>query len=168
MIIIVEGIDRVGKTTLCQKISETIKLPIYKHIGDFKYDKMDNDNETDKMLQILEICRLSDTYIIFDRFHLTDYIYGVLERNYSLDKALKNFVQIEEFLNKMSNKVILILMQPTDVKKSSEEHGKDLSKHKDMFFDLYKMSKIKNKYQCTYNTIGEAVMYIQTVISNNM
>ena len=168
MIIIVEGIDRIGKTTLCKEISEKIKLPIYKHIGDFKYNNMDNDNETDKMLQILEICRLSDTYIIFDRFHLTDYIYGILERNYNLDKALKNFVQIEEFLNEMSNKVILILMQPTDIKRSSEEHGKDLSKHNSMFFDLYKMSKIKNKYQCTYNTISEAILYIQHVISSNM
>jgi len=168
MIIIVEGIDRVGKTTLCNILSKKFNLPIYKHIGDFEYSRMDNDNETDKFLQILEICRLSETYIIFDRFHLTDYIYGVLGRNYSIDKALKNFVQIEEFLNKMSDGVILIFMQPTDLERSSKEHGSDLSKHNAMFFDLYKISKIKNKFQCSYNTMNEAIEYIQTVISKNI
>ena len=52
MIIIVEGIDRVGKTTLCEKLNKELKIPIYKHKNNqFYYNLMDNKNETDKMLQ---------------------------------------------------------------------------------------------------------------------
>ena len=41
MIIIVEGIDRVGKTTLCHKLSDITGYQIYKYHGDVSYDKID-------------------------------------------------------------------------------------------------------------------------------
>lgn len=166
MIIIVEGIDRVGKTTLCNKISEELNVPIYKHIGDFSYHRMDNDNETDKMLQIIEVCRLTDSSIIFDRFHLTDFVYGEIERNYNIDKATQNFKEIDDMLSKMED-VFLIEVLPTDIKRSSKEHGKDLSIYNDEFKQLYIHSKIKNKWQVTYNTMYEAIQFINAIRGKN-
>lgn len=59
MLIIVEGIDRVGKTTLCEMLSKSFGIKIFKHDSKlFKLDKMDNDNETDKAIKIYEICKL--------------------------------------------------------------------------------------------------------------
>ena len=168
MIIIVEGIDRVGKTTLCNKISNKFNVPIYKHVGNFEYSNMDNNNETDKMLQILQVMKLvgSERILVLDRFHLTDYVYGILNRNYDKDKAKVNFKQIEDFLDK--NEAILIMLEPTDISMSSKEHGEDLSNHYNIFLDIFKESKIKYKWRCTYNTIDEAITYISSSINKIM
>ena len=84
MIIVVEGIDRVGKTTLCNKIKEMTGYEIFKHSGNFDYKRMDNDNETDKMLQVLKIAEIGKANIIFDRFHFSDFCYGTIERDYNI------------------------------------------------------------------------------------
>lgn len=162
MLIIVEGIDRVGKTTLCNKIKCELGLPIYKHCGEFDYSKMDNDNETDKMLQMLEICSLSNSNIIFDRFHISDFVYGTLERKYDIVKANENFEKIDCKVSSFED-VCLLYILPTDIKRSSVEHGKDLDNHNETFYDLYKRSKIKNKFRCTYNTLDEAITFIKSI-----
>ena len=39
MIIIVEGIDRVGKTTLCNRLRQELGYPVFKHNkSEFSYD----------------------------------------------------------------------------------------------------------------------------------
>ena len=91
MLIIVEGIDRVGKTTLCNMLKDKLGFKIYKHKNNnFNYSKMDNDNETDKMLQLLDLYEQigSDVNIVFDRFHWSDFVYGKIERNYNEDIIL--------------------------------------------------------------------------------
>ena len=160
MIIIVEGIDRVGKTTLCNKLKEELNISIYKHVGVLQYNKMDNFNETDKMLQLVELCRLTNSSIIFDRFHLTDFVYGILERNYDIDSAVDNFRLVDDAISELDD-VYLIYVLPTNIEESSRQHGKDLTIYNGEFYDLFKNSKIKNKWRCTYNTLGEAVEYIK-------
>lgn len=159
MIIIVEGIDRVGKSTLCEMLSKEFNIPVYKHIGDFEYFKMNNDNETDKFLQILQICKLTDSDIIFDRFHLTDNVYGIIERYYNITRANKNFTIVDDFISEMQD-VFLIYVLPINIEKSSEEHGKDLTIYNDILYRLFKKSKIKNKYRVTYNTMQEVINFI--------
>ena len=167
MIIIVEGIDRIGKTTLCNKLHDKFKIPIYRHVGERNFKLIDNDVETDKFFQVMEICKLSNSFIIFDRFHFSDYIYGIIERNYNVEKANKNFNEIEEFAEKNLKDLILLLVLPTDLERSSKEHGSDLTKHNDLFYKKFKESKIKNKFRCTYNTLDEAVAYVSSVISKS-
>lgn len=166
MVIIIEGIDRVGKTTLCKRLSETLNIPIYKHVGEFKYSKMDNENETDKMLQIIEICKLSNSFIIFDRFHLTDFVYGVLEREYDSHKAENNKNEIEEKLNEIG--AILIVVNPTSIVKSSKEHGKDLMMHNQLFKTLFSLAKIKNKIECDYTSFDEVEEFIRKVVNKSV
>lgn len=161
MIIIVEGIDRVGKTTLCNIISEELNIPIYNHIGKRNLNLINNDIETDLYLQILEICRLTNSSIIFDRLYFTDFVYGKIERNYNIDRATQNFKEIDDMLSKMED-VFLIEVLPTDIKRSSEEHGKDLSIYNDEFIKLYVDSKIKNKWRVTFNTLNEAIQFIKS------
>lgn len=164
MIIIVEGIDRVGKTTLCDKLHNELNIPVYKHIGPFKYKNMDNDSETDQLLQLLQMCKLQKSFIIFDRFHLTDYVYGIIERNYDIEKANNNFKLLDDFIKDNFKDAVLLLVLPTDINKSSEEHGKDLSVHNEELYKLFKESKIENKWRCTYNTLDEAVSFVRTRI----
>jgi thymidylate kinase len=164
MVIIIEGIDRVGKTTLCNKLHEATGYEVYKHFGDFDYSKMDNDNETDKMLQMLEIARIGKANIIFDRFHCSDFVYGTIERKYNRVKAIENLTKINEKLVQMN--AIIIFMDPTDLDKSSKEHGKNLAKYQDAMTFCHYLSASRHMYVCNYNDMDmmvENMMFTEDV-----
>lgn len=156
MIIIVEGIDRVGKTTLCNKLEKSIRgFKTYKRAeSDFDFSKMDNMNETDKIIQMLEIYSMNPGYIIFDRLHFTDFVYGMLERNYDYGEAKINLEKIEDKLLELDTN--LILVQPIDIKESSKQHGRDLKDYARAFDVLYNHSKLR-KIMCNYNSIDIVV-----------
>lgn len=159
MIIVVEGIDRVGKTTLCSKLSKNLNIPVFKHKAEkFDYSKMDNENETDKILLALDLCDLLKKDIIFDRLHWSDYVYGNLERNYDSYKSASNIEIIENKLKNMET--IIVYIKPTDLEESSRQHGKDLFKY-DKLMDLcYNMCKLK-KIKCNYSSIDKIVEEIK-------
>ena len=161
MIIIVEGIDRVGKTTLCNALSESLSIPIYKHSQQvMDYLTMDNINETDKMLQLLDICKLINADIIFDRFHFSDFVYGIMERQYSESIAIHNLRLIDEILCRMN--AVVIMVQPTDITASSREHGKDLTR----YFKLMQKARVLSNVTlcaCDYTTITQTVDYIKGI-----
>ena len=118
MIIIVEGIDRVGKTTLCNRLSEELNIPIHKYKGIIKYDKMKNKEETDKTLGLIQLLKETGSSIIFDRSYMSDYVYGVLQRNYKTSKANKNFELVNNALydcNNSGNKVFVIIVNPVNL-----------------------------------------------------
>ena len=159
MVIIVEGIDRVGKSTLCNKLSGKFKIPIHKYNGIVPYYKMKSDEETDKFLGIIQLLQETRSNIIFDRAYLTDFVYGIIERDYDHKKALFNFELIEFELQNLNitNDVHLVLMQPTDIMFSSYQHRKDLSLHNECFKDRFAESNIKHKYEINYNQIDDLV-----------
>lgn len=161
MIIIVEGIDRVGKTTLVNKLHEMTGFPVYKNNTDFKLENMDNENETDKMIKMLQICELSKANIIFDRFHWTDMVYGVVQRGYDYDIAIKNKIIIEDMLARMG--ALIVLVKPTDVLKSSEQHGSSLLKHDYLFDTLFDQSAML-KCACTFKTLDYAATWIKSML----
>jgi len=164
MIIIVEGIDRVGKTTLCKKLSEELGIPIHKYKGLIEYNKMNNTEETDKILSNLRILNETKSNIIFDRLYMTDYVYGNIERNYNPRESAKNLSLIENEIKNI-NDVILIYVVPTDINESSKQHGKDLKKYDELFYNLFKESKIENKFRCNYNTMNEAIIFSKSIIN---
>ena len=159
MIIIVEGIDRVGKTTLCNALSKATGIPIYKHHNAvMSYSDMDNYNETDKMLQLIDVCNITKSDIIFDRFHFSDYVYGILERDYESVSAIEHLKLIDNVLRKSN--ALLLLMQPTDIKRSSEEHGKDLTPYFKLMQNAYRLSTM-NMIMCNYNSMQDIVDYVK-------
>lgn len=161
MIIIVEGIDRVGKSTLCQKLSKELGIEIFKRYEYQKFSEMDNDNETDKMLQLLQMVKLTKSDIIFDRLYLSDFAYGTLERCYDETHAMKNFDVIDSLASSFEDDVTLICIMPTNIYESSKQHGKSLELHNINFKLLFSRSKIRNKIMCNYTTIDEVVEMIK-------
>lgn len=157
MLIIIEGIDRVGKTTLANMLHKKINFPIYKHIGKRNLDAIDNEHETDEYLQMLEICRLSDSNIIFDRLHWTDFVYGSLQRHYDFTAALSNKDNVERLL--LEQNAAIIFVKSVSVKDSSYRHGKDLSRHEKLFEFLYNESNL-DKFQCDYKSLDKAVNWV--------
>lgn len=158
-IIIVEGIDRVGKTTLVKKIEEWfetdpwLKFRTFKHHESVvQYDKMDNDNETDKMLQLVEMVELCSGNVIFDRFHMSDFAYGLCDRKYGYLKACFNIRLLDDALCNAG--AVLVYVKPTSLDESSSKHGNDLKAH-DMLMDVaFKMSDMK-KICTDFNEIND-------------
>jgi len=148
MIIIAEGISRVGKTTLCNKLSSK-NIPIYKHNTNIiNYQEMKDNIETEKMMCMIDVYRSIPSNIIFDRFHFSNAVYGILLRNYNKQNAFDNIKKIEQYL-KSTGRVILIKVSPTDIKESSRQYGKDLKQFEDLMQELYNNSVLE-KYECNY------------------
>lgn len=166
MLVIVEGIDRVGKTTLCNMLKDELGFKIYKHKNEnFDYSKMDNDNETDKMLQLLDLYKQigNDANIVFDRFHWSDYVYGTIERKYNEDKAIENLHEITKKLAMLN--ALIVFIEPTDLIESSKKHGKNLSLYNlkmETCFN-YSMDKIR-EVVIDYTTINGIVKVIKEIM----
>ena len=162
MIVIVEGIARVGKTTLCNKLEKELGLCVYKHNNsNFDYSKMDNENETDKMLQLIDLIKIENNFdIVFDRFYLSDYVYGIIERKYNKKNAKRNAKKIEKELKKVG--AILVYVEPTNIEESSRQHGKSLAKYESKFKKMYKKSKL-SRLKVNYNSLDDAVEFLASM-----
>ena len=64
---------------------------------------------------------------------------------------------IDEALADLGDNVILIKVNPTDIDRSSAEHGSDLKPYFNWFNLLFEHSKIANKYEINYHGIDELV-----------
>lgn len=160
MVIIVEGIDRVGKTTLCNMLRDELGFTIYKHNDKcFEYSKMDNDNETDKMLQLIDLYKQvgNGGNLIFDRFHWSDYVYGKLERKYEEIKAVNNLQIIEEKLKEVN--AIIVYVEPTNIDVSSSKHGKSLLWYDYEMKECFERSDL-SKIKTSYNNLNDAVEFV--------
>lgn len=166
MIIIIDSIDRVGKTTLANKLAKRLGGRIYKHaIKNGDYSEMKDDSETCAMFALINLATVyNDQITIFDRFHLSNTIYGMIKRNYDIISASRNFNAIDKALSELGNEVILIKVNPTDLNRSSLEHGSDLTPYYNLFNELYNKSVIGNKIEIDYNGIDELVEKLATNI----
>jgi len=162
-IVIVEGIDRVGKTTFIDRFVErNSDFKRFKHKpSDFDYNDMDNKNETDKMLQLLEMVKLLDGKVIFDRFHFSNMVYGFLDRDYDLYEAMKLCGDIEQRILKLfgSENVVVVMLFPEDIERSSKEHGKDLTSYQ-CGMEALSLDTILPVIVTSYETIDAAIEVI--------
>lgn len=156
-IIIVEGIDRVGKTTLIDKIIKELKyakfIPANADLSYRGYPSLAKIIETEKSFATLAtLAALEDTdyKIIFDRFHISEYVYGKVDRGYiNLD-----CFHLDEVLAQLN--ALLIFVHPTDIDRSSREHGGSLNEHYEAFLEFIDGTKLQ-KLECNYDTIDETV-----------
>lgn len=167
MVIIIEGIDRVGKTTLCDMIIDALPdMNFVRFRDDTRYahsfQSMDINTEKINTLQNLMEQDLVDN-VILDRYHLTEWVYGGVDRQYENDEMWDVDKRIQENVP-----CILIYVIPTDVRLSSHEHGKNLFRHNAWFNDAYSQTAIKNKIKVDYNTLNDAVEYVKEVLGINV
>lgn len=154
--IIVEGIDRVGKTTLVNLLKEKTGLPVLddSYLYETKDMRKDKRVNVEKIKTIVNFARdVSDKFVV-DRLHWSEMIYGYCDRGY--DNVVP-VLDVEDELVKVGAKIILVV--PTDIESSSKQHGKDLSKHAELFEALFDDSKMK-KFRCDYNTLSDAVRWV--------
>lgn len=161
MIVIVEGIDRTGKTTLCKKLERlgfyyfkddwniNTKLLTSSEIPSFSIGKLDTT---------LSLIRsLIDKYpnIVIDRLHLTEYAYGISkERGLDIDA----WTEVDTWLKKFYN-TLIVYMDSEDLAKSSSEAGEDLTEIHRTFSEALMRSKLDYLYS-SYSKINETIRHI--------
>lgn len=175
MIVVVEGIDRVGKTTFCNKLHELTDWPVYKHDNkQFRYDDMDPMDETDKMLQMIDLLDAVDSQlteygkgIIFDRFHFSDYAYGCQYRQgYDETDDIQNVITIEDRLMKAKQEACLVLLYDDEgPERASIEHGDDLSWIDGAMRRMYEASGLR-KVKGTYKDIPSMAVAVAKAAYN--
>ena len=164
MIIIVEGIDRVGKSTFCKMLQQkgyTVldsKIHTSKaEVGEDVYDML-QEERTIAQAQLLALLDKSEK-IVIDRFHLSQIVYGYYDRH--RDNSV-SMLLLEDLLIRNS---ILVLIRPTDVFISSQQHGSDLTDHHNYFDKLFELSSL-TKIRGSYNDLDKLVYHITEVLEH--
>lgn len=165
MIVIVEGIDRVGKSTFCKMLQDKgYKLLDSKihtdqfDVGAEVYDRL-QEERTVAQAQLLSLLDKSEK-IVIDRFHLSQAVYGLYERNRC---TWPHMQLLEEFLCKNA---ILVYIKPTDILQSSARHGKNLTEHATYFDMLYDISSLQKVYG-TYYSLDELLKQVEDIENGN-
>lgn len=155
MIVIVEGIDKTGKTNFCKRLSGKTGISVFREPVDFnnwryKYSEDVREIMCEKMKSMVRLLKETYSDVIFDRFHLSEWVYGTIERGSTMVSGLR---EIDGILHELGAKVIVF--HPIDISYNSKVHGRDLLYHEEMYQTCGEFSKC-DIINCTYLEI-EAV-----------
>jgi thymidylate kinase len=143
MIIILEGVNRVGKTTLAQYLQNKYNITYFN-------DRCFIDNtrsDVSRVMQDIKTATIANFNllkclkedIIVDRFHLTEFVYGYMDRNYYAGY----FYDLDAELSKIGAKLILLT---DDISEINKRASRNMIQHFTMMnnaFDASLMNKIK-------------------------
>jgi thymidylate kinase len=165
MIIIVEGVDRVGKTTLCNLLKEQLGLQVYKkereggNDGKGPLELLVNYGNATGHLSFWESDICKDLSFVVDRFQWTETVYSTILRKNPND-LMDN---VNHWLEEMDN-VLMVLIKPTDIDWSSNQHGEDLRPYEELYEKLYDEYR-GQKISATHETLQEVVDYIREKVT---
>ena len=157
MIVVIEGIDRVGKTTLAKKLVKEgfvylkdefiLHKKFFSNFNDYSLGKCDS------FISIIKKLSNEGKNIVVDRLHLTEMVYGKVKRGstnlagcFALDMELANLG------------AYLCLVEPADISISNELAGEDQTEMNELFKHYYNLSSM-GKISCDYNTLENAAGY---------
>ena len=152
MIVAVEGIDRTGKSTFCEALSDnTGFVNFYAPESDIVKNKDKNMyDEADKCLKLATLADLSSTDVVF----ISDFVYGIVNRNYDIDEAMMLFKKVDQKLAKLG--VVVYYFKPRTVAYSSVLEGRDLSKEYELF-ELFKEASSCVVIETDYDHVTQQV-----------
>ena len=132
-IIIFDSCDMTGKTNVANELSKILNIPIYKN-------KNEHNKTHDKLIslfygieELTQFLEQTSYSIIFDRFHVSEYVYSKVLGRYSCEEKI---FEIDKRLSKLN----CFIIYPW---KSSKQYKKDDSG----IIDIKYYDKIKEKYE---------------------
>ena len=165
MIVIVEGIDRVGKTTLCEKLREERGYVILKDSLEYFSEKcfhtadisLASAAKIETTFAFLKQLHDSGVNVVVDRCHLTEKVYGTINRGFCGSSWIDDFE--DKLISELRNKALLILVEPTNIDEACQRAGEDLEPHAKSFAKLFEKSRM-HKYKTTFFKLDDAVNYV--------
>lgn len=114
MLILVEGCDKSGKSSLIRELSKLLDFPVWKN-----QIKPDNSLASNKLINSIyltayTVVQASKQSMIFDRSHITEFVYARVLRNYD---PLPGYLEVtNELVTRFYKNVLVIQMTaPTAV-----------------------------------------------------
>lgn len=178
-VIIVEGVDRVGKTTCLNKIKEKLKKNYiqyeFKDFNESKEQKVKDRNKLNsKLVKKLETREITTCYswllslrdtnlnILIDRLYMSEYAYGYAYRNY-FNEVCKYF---DDNAKKDGIRLLTVYIEPTDLEESIRQHGLDLHLVK-CIFDVFTKYTKNDIIKGSYKDIDYLANYVLKWTKNN-
>lgn len=153
MIVVVEGIDRVGKTTLVNKFVKAGFINIKDKFTIHEFVKSFDDYSVGKCESFVEVAQQLDERgfdVVIDRLHLTELAYGRIKRDCVNESAVW---AIDMMLSNIGAK--LCHVKPSDINLSNELAECDQTELYEYLKFGFKMSSM-SKLECDYNTLDRA------------
>lgn len=158
MIVVVEGIDRVGKTTLVNKL---VKAGFINLKDDFVIDNFIDDfkdysiGKCESFVKVAEDLNSKGYNVVIDRLHLTEYVYGITKRNANINE--QGVWAVDMLLSGL--RAILCYVKPSDITHSNFLAGCDQTKQNYLFDFAFKMSSM-DKISTNFNELDKAFSLI--------
>lgn len=158
MIVILEGLERSGKTTVANELENVgfVKFKDFNHILD--YNPATIANRLDATYSMLKAMDKKGINVVLDRFHISEMVYSEMIRGSGIHIANRFFDSMVSQLN-----VVLVLtervMDESYVKALRKIYPtktqKDFEQMQDMFKYLYEKSEIVDKARINISENGE-------------
>ena len=161
-IIAIEGIDRVGKTTLAKILSNETGMHIYKDHGYYDHNHSNLISVVEKTFTFIEVVKQLDLNVICDRFFLTEVVYSAIERNRDYVDEYFNIIHnklIEEQKNEKID-ITIIYVKPANIELSASLNGKNQSQHDELFQEYCNKLKLKTIF-CDWSTLVDVVAWLK-------
>ena len=167
LIVIVEGLERTGKTTLCKEF-EKRGFVYFKDFNRINYHNVTSlEGRLDTTLTFLQNLSENGVNVVVDRLHLSEYSYANTLRK--LGGAAKNIDYIDNAISKL-NSVLILCKSDNDEEyknrmllKYTDKQIEELSNRFEYYFDK---SEIKNKFEyefAQYNAQYNASEYVNLI-----
>ena len=143
MILLVEGIDRVGKSTLCDKLSKATGVVVFRANSTqfVRNSSKDVYNEADKAYKLYKLAYDTGSDVIFDRMHLSDAVYATSRRMYDWESSIDVFNRIDEIACQYG--VNILYIKPDEqggLSRCEKMAGERLGQELKLFDCVYDMS----------------------------
>lgn len=158
MIVVIEGIDRIGKTTLAKKLEKAgfiylkdefvLQSKFFSNFDDYSLGKCDS------FVAVAKRLHEEGKNVVIDRLHITELVYGKVKRGtvnqagcFAIDMELANLG------------AILCLMEPSDIELSNKLANDDQTEMNELFKHYGKLSSMYVT-GCNYELIDKTVEWI--------
>lgn len=177
MFVIVEGIDRVGKSTLCKALKNNGFITLKDAFSTVKTTKgyemklypeqsaafpSYSIGKIDTAIQYIKQLNDAGFNIVADRLHLTELVYGNLDRPSRSSET--NVWYLDNLIDEtFGDDVALVYVEPDDISSANVRAERDLTDHDKMFEIAFYRSSIKQKLITDFYKLNEAVeMLVKT------
>ena len=153
MIVILEGLERTGKSTVAEILENNFGFIRFKDHNHLRFmDLKSISNRLDSTLSMLVSLDKAGKNIVLDRFHISELIYGTNDRGYP-DYDFDHIYYIDEVLSLLNTKLYLLERNVNNEYVEAfprEVNESGLLEYQKKFRYAFDKSYIENK--CIYNT----------------
>ena len=153
MIVILEGLERTGKSTIAEILENNFGFIRFKDHNHLRFmDLKSIANRLDSTLSMLVSLDKAGKNIVLDRFHISELIYGTNDRGYP-DYDFDHIYYIDEVLSLLNTKLYLLERNVNNEYVEAfprEVNESELLEYQKKFRYAFDKSYIENK--CIYNT----------------